>query len=409
MRMKKMKISLWIIISLCILGCAWFSVHAQYYTDSSLSFSQISEIENPLKHVFQLLQRITPLLQESQHAAPEAISLSIPHETIIGFLDESEDFDEFYRKVRIAFITSLMHSHYSDFNTKPYQQWLNAIREMSGDFKMFKDIQAKDNLDKLLESKLSLFQPDFTQIKKLNKHLEFTSIDITAEEYENLWTLFFFKNEQDLRDLWYVLVSRRSRVNTDREYRRYNIATAFSNIGNVRLIMPGEIFSISREFRYSTSLPWTLPFAMGYATFGNGARLVYGWWLCWVATAFYQGTLTNLALQVIEAKPHSTYYRNLFEAEINGIYISDPGLDATVYMSTYDVKVQNIREYPVIAVFNFDGTSWSVEQMFTLAKPEDMSTFSYIGKYVSSSWLYCYKRDIRGVTKTSCYRKIKYF
>jgi len=74
---------------------------------------------------------------------------------------------------------------------------------------------------------------------------------------------------------------------------------------------------------------------------------------------------------LVEYKAHSTYYRNLYEAEINGTYIKDPGLDATVFAPHYDVKVKNIREYPIITVFNFDGTSGSVEQMFTLSKKQD--------------------------------------
>jgi len=49
-----------------------------------------------------------------------------------------------------------------------------------------KDITTKDMLDTLLTNKISLFQRDFTQIKKLNKHLEFSPITITTEEYQDL-------------------------------------------------------------------------------------------------------------------------------------------------------------------------------------------------------------------------------
>ena len=53
--------------------------------------------------------------------------------------------------------------------------------------------------------------------------------------------------------------------------------TAFSNIGNVRLIMPGEIFSLAKEFHYS---PYaddeSQPFVDGYVTVGNGAIMLYG-------------------------------------------------------------------------------------------------------------------------------------
>ena len=144
-------------------------------------------INNPLQRIFSLLQRINPLLQTAQHAAAsEGISISIPRETIVRLLDESKDFDEFTHKVRISLITSLIHAPYPDFNTQPYYDGNNAIIEQSGDFEVLRDIEENDMLDTLLAAKLSLFQPDFSQIKKLNKHLEFTAIDITTQEYQNL-------------------------------------------------------------------------------------------------------------------------------------------------------------------------------------------------------------------------------
>lgn len=105
-------------------------MHAQY-ADPLPSLAPLSQIENPLQHIFLLLQRITPILQKSQHAAPEAVSISIPHKTIIGFLDESANFDEFYHKVKIAFITSLIHEHFTAFHTQPYRDGDYAIAEQS--------------------------------------------------------------------------------------------------------------------------------------------------------------------------------------------------------------------------------------------------------------------------------------
>jgi len=71
--------------------------------------------------------------------------------------------------------------------------------------------------------------------------------------------------------------------------------TAFSNIGNVRLIKPGEIFSLTHELHYSPYAgDGSKPFVDGYATLGGVVEMVYGGGLCGVGTAFYQGTLTNL-------------------------------------------------------------------------------------------------------------------
>lgn len=41
-------------------------------------------------------------------------------------------------------------------------------------------------LDTFLTNQLLLFKADFTQIKKLNKHLDFSAITITTEDYQNL-------------------------------------------------------------------------------------------------------------------------------------------------------------------------------------------------------------------------------
>ena len=84
---------------------------------------------------------------------------------------------------------------------------------------------------------------------------------------------------------------------------------------------------------------------------------------------------------MLEYRPHTTYYRNLYEGELNGKYVSEPGLESTVYAPALDVVVQNVRNYPIITVFNFDGMSGSTEQMFTLAKEQDKGTFEFVGKY----------------------------
>ncbi|MBU0627146.1 hypothetical protein KKG31_02830 [Patescibacteria group bacterium] len=86
-------------------------------------------------------------------------------------------------------------------------------------------------------------------------------------------------------------------------------------------------------------------------------------------------------MNLLDHTSHSTYYRNLYEGEIDGTYISEPGLEATVYAPYFDVVVQNIRDYPIITVFNYDGMSGSTEQMFTLGRAQDRGTFEFVGKY----------------------------
>ncbi len=414
--MKTFRKPLFIITFLAVLLWGWFFgvAQAQYY-DQNISQSEpignIYMISNPLQQVFLLLQRIIPLLQTSllQHAAaPEDIFINIPRETIVNLLDESDDFDQFSHKMRILLIQSLMDTQYPNFVNQPYREEGNfAIVEQSWDFKVLKNITTKDMLDTLLTNKLTLFRWDFTQIKKLNKHLKFSAINITVGEYDALWSIFLFRNEQDLRDLWYELVSRKSRINTDPDYRRRNIMAAFHNIGNVRLVMPGETFSTLRELHYNPGM-WEFMYMSGYAILWAGVKLVYGGWLCGVATALFQGSLTNLWLSRIQYRPHSIYYRNLYEAEINGITITEPWLDATIFSPVIDLKLQNILDYPIILVFAFDGKSWSPEQVFTIAKEQDKWTFEYIGTY-KKGWAKCFTRKVNGTNMTNCYSKIKNF
>lgn len=400
-----------------MLSCIWFFsiVCAQQYTSKIVS--HINRVEDQLNFLPFFVENYTqlasflnflPFPNATLHAAADINDVySIHFSQVNAFFDASTTFDEFYQKVRSDVIQYLVSQRYSAFNIKPYTTgWDYALMVVSWDFIVMKDIQDNDNLDLLLNSKLSVLQNEFIALKKYKQYFSFKNISFTQEEYNNLWTLYLFKNEQDLRDLWYTLVSWRSRLNADKDYRRHNIRAAFKNIGNVRLIMPNETFDLVQEVHYNPLAPdGKEPFVDGYAILGNNVKMIYGWWLCAVGTALYQGTLANLWLSLIQARGHSIYYRNLYEAEIDGDYISTPWLDATVYSPYFDVKIKNIREYPIIAVFNFDGVSGHYEQMFTLSKTEDKGTFEFVGSY-EKSWLKCYTRKIRGENRTNCYRQI---
>lgn len=341
-------------------------------------------------------------------AADEGV-YEIDSRMISEFLAQSSTFEEFYQKVRIHIIQFLMDGGYLDFTTQPYERGELSIRAQSWDFSVVKDIEKEDILDAFLDDQLQSFRDDFPSFKKFTEYLYFKNIQLTPEQSQKFWTLFMFKNEQDLRDLWYELISWKTRINTDPDYRRHNIMTAFNNIGNVRLIMPNQTFSIARELHYSPNASdGKKAFVDGYATFGNGARMVYGGWLCGVATAFYQGTLTNLWLSLVEYQAHSIYYRNLYEAEVNGEYISNPWLDATIYSPNIDFQIKNIRDYPIITVLNFDWLSGQQEQVFTLSQAQDRGSFEYIGIYKKGSST-CFTRKINWSNRTNCYTAIKNF
>lgn len=351
-----------------------------------------------------VVTRNTSLLVSFHHSAPDTQNIyQIDTQKISDLLSQSQNFDELYQKMRIDIVDFLMSTGYMNFNVQPYQDGNYAIVVQSWDFKFIKNITDHDALDILLEDILSGFKNDFENIKKFGDTLDFKEIGISPKQYSELWTLFMFKNEQDLRDLWYELISWKSRKNVDREYRRHNIMAAFYNIGNVRLILPDETFDLAYEIHYRPN-QGDIMYMSGYATFGAGARMVYGGWLCGVATALYQGTLTNLGFQLLEYSAHSTYYRDLFNAEINGTRVSTPGLDATIYSPRYNLQIKNIRNYPIITVFNFGWGESDEELVFTLSKAQDRGSFEFVWKRGM-----CFTWNINGTNQTNCYDYIKNF
>jgi hypothetical protein len=403
MRSKSLLISMMTLAFVC---CTWFFTYteAQYLSTPDLENKEISD---PLTNIISLLQRITPLVHRSSqlsHASAEDAFIIIPHETIVRYLDESVDMRQFYDKVRIGVIQTLIDHQYPSFVTQPYQE-NGTIIVQSWDFKVLKNVSQQDSLDQLLMPKLSWFMDDFVQIKKLKQHLQFNTITITSDEYAVLGDIFLFKTEADLRALWYELVSRKSRINTDVDYRRHNIQSAFNNIGNIRLLMPGETFSTLRALRYVPGVSQYF-YVDGLVTVGNGATMMYGGGLCGVATALFQWSLTNRGLIRLQYKPHSTYYRNLYEADINGITIKEPGLDATIFSPTFDLQLQNIRPYPIIIWFAYDGEVGSEEQVFTLAKDQDKGDFHFVRSFMKGTHS-CFTREINEQTMTNCYRKVK--
>jgi len=378
------------------------------FDDPNLSTAErIYRVNSVMDNLPFVIKKVDHLLtDESNHAAPgEQILYELDHSMISDFLLDSQSFDEFVHKVRIDILEFIMANGYKDFVAQPYPTDGDfAIYAQSWDYYVSSPIQESDALDVLLQDKLSTFQNDFSNIQAYAKFLEFKTVRINTTEYAQLKNLYLFKDEQDLRDLWYELISRKTRTNTDKDYRRHNISTAFSNLGNVRLILSDEVFSLTTAFHY-TSASWKKPYVAGYATIWWTPKKIYGGWLCGVATALFQGSMTNLWLSWVEYKAHSIYYRNLYEADINGITIKEPGLDATIYASDIDFKLQNIREYPIVTVYNFNGQVWTEEQVFTLSKAQDRGSFAYVGESKKGSSK-CFTWNINWSDMTNCYSKV---
>ncbi len=321
----------------------------------------------------------------------------------------NRDFSWFYKQIRQHIIQTMIQEWFSGFVVQPWKTANDIINfdSWSLNVHLHNSIQKQDSLDLLLTKKLDYYKTHFDAYKKFSAFASFPRINIKKKLLLNLQDVFLFKDNEDLKSLGYEVVSYRSRINNDKKYRRYNIHTAFANMGNVLVINPQQSYSIMPNLHYNANNPsGKKAFMQWYAIIGDEEKLVYAWWLCGVATAVSQGILTNLWFKFIEKQAHSKRYKSLYTAFINWKLVDIPGLDATVYSNRIDLRFQNIRDYPMIIVMNYDGSKWWLEQVFSLAPHENIWDFSYL--WYHRRWTNkCYSRKINWETTTHCYNEVK--
>lgn len=111
--------------------------------------------------------------------------------------------------------------------------------------------------------------------------------------------------------------------------RVYNVAHAASKLNGV-LIKPGETFSFVNTLGDISALTG---YKQAYVIQGNQTVLGDGGGVCQVSTTFFRAAL-NAGLPIVERHPHS-YRVSYYEQG------SDPGIDATIYHPTVDIKIKN--------------------------------------------------------------------
>jgi hypothetical protein len=116
----------------------------------------------------------------------------------------------------------------------------------------------------LIENKIKEFDGDRSVIGRLaDSSMETITLD--DADLQQLKTVYFFKNDQDLRDLGYVVSSYRTRTNKDAAWRKDNIFISYLNIGNIRVLNTQEEFSFMNEVHADTSIkPRSRGFVAGY-------------------------------------------------------------------------------------------------------------------------------------------------
>lgn len=250
------------------------------------------------------------------------------------------------------------------------------------------------------------------------------SIETQAEKPPFLWTydalvwlkdIQLYKTKEDLDRLWYRVVSHRHRKNYDPEYRRFNISTALQKYWATRIIVPWE------EIAYLEAIEYDAKEQQNYKSWITVVldedQDEYGWGLCWWSTAIYQWVLTNKALELTEWRNHSKRFTNLYKAKINGEETGSAGLDSTVYDGYIDLKIKNIRDYPIILVTAYDWSYGGEEIVLTLWLEQDQWSYTYSSSYSVHSELFidkkprnvmwsCFHREVNWEDQQSCYKVV---
>ena len=311
-------------------------------------------------------------------------------------------------------LQDFLQSGYAGFINKPYANnstWSVHIttrdNSFSGDL-VVETISEQDPLDNYIENFLASYNDTEYQIHK-------EPFLLSPTEYDSWSWVYLFRTVQDLYDMWYKVVSHRTRTNTDKAYRRHNIATALKEFGSVRLVQPWEELSFIEEIGYDP-LEQEL-YKKWFTVVLDEDQTEYGWGLCGASTALYQGLLTNTAVKPAEWRAHTQRYWYLYDAKINGETISTPGIDSTIYDGHIDYKIKNTAPYPIIIVSNYDWEYWWVEEVFSLAKAENKWSFEHEysrpnSAYVVEKWVrrkvygWCYGRTINWEERESCYKQV---
>ena len=314
-----------------------------------------------------------------------------------------------HNAIRLSIISQILNDKLVSFVDRPYAAWHSnfALTVRSGSI-VATDKDVYDDLDLIIDNAV-------VKIWSWTEPLTFTKRDLLA-----LWPIYLWKSTDDITALWYQIVSSRYRVNRDPSYRRHNIVTAFNTLGNIRVLNPGSHINFLESIHYDEKEKRN--YKEWLAIVQDEEIPVYGWGICWWSTAAYQWLITNTALK-LKARNHSKRFTNLYAATINGVKITTPGVDATVFAGSTDLVITNTSDHPVIIVLNYNGNYGGIEEVMSLWLAQDQWSLRYVGykntyqtvtkknpktkkKYTEKVKIGCYTRAINDVNKTSCYKEI---
>ncbi len=324
-------------------------------------------------------------------------------------LSESEQ-NTLLQELRIQAIQMLISKNFDHFITMPFWPgsdfvhltWSQVAPEYPS-YYMTTGIIVEDDLDIILLKKIEDLYTNRSWFGKFSKS-SLADVVLTDEDIKGLQKVYFFKTQKDLEDLGYVVSSYRTRINNDANWRKDNTFISYWNIGNVRVLNPQQTFSFMDEIHYNPAVKnRKLNTVFGLAIMWGVTR-VKGGWICGASRGINAAIITNKAFDIITRYNHTKTWKHLYQNNINGKEYWIPGLDVAVYRmwgGQKDFVFKNIREYPVILVMNYDGTSGWQEELFVLSKKEDRGELSYIGSKGN-----CYTWEANGESFRSCYNSV---
>jgi len=346
------------------------------------------------------------------------VSISVLFSAVTVARSFSSDADEstqtnLLQQLRIQALQILIDSGFNRFMTMPFGPgsdfvhltWSQVYPDYP-DYYVTTGINVQDDLDILLLKKIEELYANRSRFGKFSKP-SFDEIVRNDEDIQLLKTVYLFKKPQDLKDLWYVVSSYRTRINNDADWRKDNIFISYRNIGNVRVINPQQQLSFMDEIHYDAAIKNWKKDTVSWLAIMWGVSSVKGGGICGASRGINAAIITNKAFDIITRYNHTKTWKYMYQNDINGKEYWIPGLDVAVYRmwgSQKDFVFKNIREYPVVLVMNYDGTKWWQEELFVLSKEQDRGELKYIWSKGN-----CYSREVNGEVFRSCYNLVSWW
>ncbi len=295
-------------------------------TDPIVVETYISEPSISNESIFELKPKVEFIAKKKITLRYQGETWSLTPEEMVGALTvKKSDQGNLELTVESGKLVEKMTEIASKINRDPSGQVLTVVDDKVTDFKPALDgirVMVKDNTLKLAENILS---PD----SEITQEIEIERT--TAPEPDD--------NNYGIKEL---IGEGHSKFVGSTASRVHNVGLASSRVTGI-LVAPGEIFSFNKtvgEVSKKTGYQSAYVISGGRTVLGDGGGL------CQVSTTLFRAAL-DAGLKIVARSPHS-YRVSYYEQD------SGPGIDATVYSPSVDLKFQNDTENYILIVSEFN-------------------------------------------------------